>query len=277
MTLKEGFEGWKAQFDGSKGTMQAYASGYKKLTRWHNARIDDLTLDQLQSMIDTEPCTYATAQAIKKALSAAFSYAYAHEGCKQSKVSLLEYLKLPKKTRVAERQIFTDDEVQICFDQNLIGAIILLFTGLRAMELSGLKEEDIHLEEQWLEVRISKTKAGQRRVPIPDGLVPYLEEYISQGALGKSKYYFNNHYWDAPVLQNHIRHECRHFYITKLTQAGVDARLIKLHAGHANSVTEDVYTHIPMEEMIEIVNKAFGHYFPAVSGFESEYHHRLSA
>lgn len=85
MTFKQAFESWREQENVSKGTMQAYAAGFKKLSRIYNVNMSDFTLDIMQDAVDTPPVTYATASAIRKVISAAISYAYAHDCCPASR------------------------------------------------------------------------------------------------------------------------------------------------------------------------------------------------
>lgn len=80
---------------------------------------------------------------------------------------------------------------------------------------------------------------------------------------GKSNKVFERDWGTYPCLQNHVRHECRPTYVTKLTEAGVDQRIIKLLACHAGTVTEGVYTHYSMDGLREIVNNVFSKYLPA--------------
>lgn len=279
MTLKEAFEGWSAQYSGSHSTIVAYRSAYRKLGRYYSIEMDKLNLDLMQEMVDTPPCSYATASAVKKMLSVSLDYAYARDACSDSRVKLLAYVKLPERKAVREINVFSDDEIQDAIDQKAVAAVVLLFTGLRRSELLSLDPADIHLGEQYIHVSKSKTAAGIRDVPIPDRLIPFVKSYIDQGSLGRSTAWFQSHHWKPfKVLQPHTRHECRHTYITKLAQAGVDQRWIKSLVGHTGTVTEDVYTHITIKEKIDLVNEVFSKYLPdlAIDGKGFEYTH-LSA
>ncbi len=152
-------------------------------------------------------------------------YAFAHDCCAASRVGLLKYIKMPEKEQKAARQIFTDDEIQKCIDDRAFVAVILLFTGLRRDEFLNLKLEDIHLDQGWLHVSKSKTAAGIRDVPLPDRLIPFFRIFIDSGLIGMTRRQLEVHWWqEYNCLQNHTRHECRHTYITKLTEAGIDQR-----------------------------------------------------
>lgn len=119
---------------------------------------------------------------------------------------------------------------------------------MRIDELINLKREDVHLDEGWIHVSKSKTAAGIRDIPIPDRLIPFLKCYLDSPYYGKGTTYFYNEWYKTPCLNGHTRHECRHTYITKMTSAGVDQRLIKAIVGHAGTITENVYTHFSIQK-----------------------------
>lgn len=51
-------------------------------------------------------------------------------------------------------------------------------------------------------------------------------------------------------------HDARHTCVSLLTKAGVDERIIKKIVGHAGKgVTEIVYTHLDMQQMLEAIDK----------------------
>ena len=259
MTLEEAWNGWITQTALAKKTLESYRSAYKKLSNYYSLPLNSITTEQLQEMIDLGG-SYGVAATIKNVLKAIYSYAYAHEGCKASKVKLLDYVRLPKNIKSTLHRPFTDEEIQQCFEQKATAAIIFIFTGLRISELMNLYEEDVDYERQSITIKESKTASGYREIPVPDGLVPWVKEYFQHrryvNAAG-----FKYNYWRKNVLQGHTTHDGRHTYITLLQKAGVSEWIIKKLAGHSGSVTEVVYTHISLEEKLEIVNAVFGKYF----------------
>ncbi len=273
LTFEQAWEGFSQSFTGAKGTLAAYRSAYNKTSTYRKTLLEDMTLDAFQELCDTEPKTYATASAMKKMLSAVLEYAFAHDGCPASRKALLQYLQLPERPTKTKAEPFTDDEIQTAIDSECVLAVVLLFTGLRRDELASLDLEDIDLDLQMIHVRKSKTQAGLRDVPIPDRLVPWMERYIASGAIGHQRQWLVNVMWKPypDPVSHHTRHDCRHTYITKLTEAGVDERMIKQLVGHAGGVTNDVYTHYSMAKKLEAVNKVFNEYLPVISGTEIHY------
>lgn len=264
ISLADAWTRYAASFNGSPSTLASYRSAFKRLEKWHKTTLDKITLDMLQEMCDLPPATYSRAVNVKKLMAALFSWAYAHDCCPASRKELLEYIQLPKRPVTTKSSAWTADEVHHALDKHQIGPILLIFTGLRMGELLALTADQIHLKEQYIDVQKSKTKAGIRKVPIPTGLLPWLREFIIAGGVGRSRTYFNDHFWPDEI--QHTHHDCRHTYITLLTRAHVDERMIKTLVGHAGGVTTDVYTHFTMQEKISVVDKAFHEWLYAPTG-----------
>lgn len=278
MTVSEAWEGWQRVYQGSKNTIGAYKSGYKRLAKLKDTRLRDLTLAMMQEAVDTPPRTYATCRMVKKVLSVILDYGFSHDACPASRRELLQYIVLPERqTKEKSTKRFTDDEIQDVIDRECVLAVVLLFTGLRLHELMGLSPDDIDLEGQELHIRKSKTPAGVRSVPIPDRLIPWLKRYLQSGAVGRSKEWLYRNMWNPYDINNHVRHDCRHTYISILTESGTDERLVKALCGHAGGVTADVYTHYTNSVKLDAVNAAFNRYLPAVVGEDLDYSERLSA
>ena len=132
-----------------------------------------------------------------------------------------------------------------------------------------LKKVDINLEEQYFDVIASKTENGIRRVPIADKILPFFKgwsessecEYLLHSLEGQQFKYRN--YYDSyfkPLMESleltQTPHCCRHTCISLLAEAKVDQTTIKKIVGHsgAMTLTEKVYTHLDVEELIKAVN-----------------------
>lgn len=114
-----------------------------------------------------------------------------------------------------------------------------------------------------------KTAAGIRTAPISEKVYPFFEywynlndcEYLlstPEGEHFKYRNYYDS-YW-SPLIETlgmkHRPHDTRHTCISMLTVAGVSDKVIKKIVGHkGQGVTEVVYTHFEIEELIDAINK----------------------
>lgn len=147
--------------------------------------------------------------------------------------------------------------------------LMLIYSGVRIGELLDLKKENVSLSEKWFDVTASKTEAGTRKVPIAEKILPFFEswmqknhcEYLPSTPYGKHFIYRNYYdsYWMPLVEQmgmNHRPHDTRHTCVSMLTVAGVDDKVIKKIVGHkGQSVTETVYIHFEIQELLEAINR----------------------
>ena len=61
---------------------------------------------------------------------------------------------------------------------------------------------------------------------------------------------------DMGLNKDHKPHDTRHTCVSLLTKARIDERIIKKIIGHSGKgVTEIVYTHIDMQQLLEAIDK----------------------
>lgn len=190
-------------------------------------------------------------------------------------VDILQY-KNQNPNRI-DRIPFTDDEVNTIWlwsDKNEYTSIILMmiYSGVRIGELRDLKKENVHLENKYFYISKSKTPAGIRNVPIADKVLPFFEYWMNKESAcdylittREGRYFHDRNYRDSywkPLIEEmglnpeHRPHDTRHTCVSLLTKAGIDERLIKKIVGHAGKgVTEQVYTHIEMQQLLEVINQ----------------------
>ena len=149
------------------------------------------------------------------------------------------------------------------------GPLSYEFSQFRISELLNLKKEDVNLEEKWFRIVQAKTEAGVRTVPIADKVLPFFQEWYDkndceyllstpEGEQFKYRNYYDS-YW-LPFMDQmnmkHTPHETRHTCVSLLASAGVDERVIKKIVGHkGQGVTQTVYTHFEIEELLDAINK----------------------
>ena len=143
---------------------------------------------------------------------------------------------------------------------------MLIYSGVRVSELLDLKRENVHIDEHYFNVVESKTENGIRIVPIADKTYSFFRKWHDDGC----EYLL--HTPEAPILTigttmippvmeligcSHKPHDTRHTCISMLTEKEVSPTMIKKIVGHsgAMSLTERVYTHVNVQELLRAINK----------------------
>jgi integrase len=156
-----------------------------------------------------------------------------------------------------------------------------LYAGLRRGELRGLRDEDIDLDDNVIDVRRGwddvageidpKSAKGARRVPVAPILRQYLLEHRARSGRRKSALFFGRTATEA-FTPTHIRkrardawtatavgeffcgrnaglepiglHECRHTFVSMMSAAGVPLERIGDYVGHSSTYMVDRYRHL---------------------------------
>jgi len=246
--------------------------------------VSDITLEVMQNLIDESDENKIKLGNVKQLLKMLFAYSIIKNVIKKDD-NMVEYIDLSQASdpkRRKSKRLSTASVNAIWETSSNITAfgelgiyiytiLILSYTGLRISELLDLKKERIFLDKRYLSVDDSKTPSGIRLVPISEKIIPFIEfwlshndsKYLISSFAGKhlSASVFTNSYWNKLIDglgfsgMNYTTHSCRKFCTSMLTTKKVDERWIKKIIGHkAQDLTEDVYTEIEIEPLIEAIN-----------------------
>lgn len=275
-TFAEIYQRWyKDEFedDSNKSTVRSYESAYKKCEKLYNMKMADIRPYHLQDVLDSYTnMSYESVHKIKLLFNKLYRWCMNHDCIKKN---YAENLKINVKYESSnERKSFTSDEIKLIWqnvNQNEYISIILIliYSGVRIMELLDLEKEDVDIEQQYFNVRASKTDSGVRVVPIADKVLPFWKYFFNKSNCkyvftnengGKFSYdNFKKRYWQPFMEQlnlKHTIHETRHTCISQLTMHNANPTIIKKIVGHKSvmSLTEKVYTHIEIKELIDTIN-----------------------
>ena len=190
--------------------------------------------------------------------------------------------KLPKHLSIEEaiRFIETPDLETDLGKRDRAMLELMYATGVRVAELTTLNIADLDFRNQL--ARVTGKRRKQRIVPFGDPASEAIRNYLDV----RDKFLFN-----APVtkrdeealflnyqgtrittrsvgrmVEKYIRicagmhnispHALRHSFATHLLDSGADLRDIQELLGHARLSTTQVYTHVSMEKLIEVYDKA---------------------
>lgn len=277
ITFAEIYDKWseKKFTEISDSNIKGYKASYLLCDSIKDMKFVEIKLDHLQKVVDESGKNHPTLRKLKVLFGQIYDYAIMHEIISKDR-DLVQYVDISKagNPNSIDRKPFNKKEVKVVWkwkdSSDYIKVILMLiYTGVRISELLDLKKENVNLDEKWFDVIASKTESGIRRVPIADKILPFFElwmnknncDYLLSTPDGQHFEYRNYYdsYWTPFMEQmsmDHRPHDTRHTCVSLLTVAGVDERMIKKIVGHkGQGVTQQVYTHVEIEELLVEINK----------------------
>ena len=277
MTLAELYDKWSEQHfeQTSQSNIKGIKAAWKLCDKIQDMQLSDLKLIHFQTVCDESGKNAPTLKKLKSTLGMMYDYAVIHEIVTKDKRDMIRYIDIKKagNPNALDRTPFNREQIATLWNYNdsnpyISTILILIYTGLRVSELLQLEKSDVHLDEQWFYVRASKTESGIREVPIADKIVPIFAYWLSRNGSHlicsptDEPFTYQNYYdsyWQAIMKElnmSHRPHDTRHTCISLLTEAGVDARIIKKIVGHkGQGVTETVYTHLDLQVKLDAINR----------------------
>ena len=279
VTFEDIYEKWSEKHYSSgisKSNVKGYQASYRLCTKLYNMKLNDITIDHLQKVIDESGKNTPTLKKLKNLFSLMWEYAVVHDVITQDKKDKIKYLDISKagNPNAYNRKPFSKKEIQTVWkwkDSSVYIKVILMliYSGVRISELLDLKKVNVNLKERWFDVVQSKTEAGVRKVPISDKVLPFFREWYDMNdceyliSTPEGKHFGYRNYYDSywtPFMNQmnmqHTPHEARHTCISLMTAQGVDERIIKKIVGHkGQGVTQTVYTHIEIDDLLKAINK----------------------
>ena len=254
-TLKELYEDWYALQEPKKAedTLKGYRTCFKHITPLHDLKLKDIDRPTMQTFYDRLDVNACTCKKVSQLLNMLFGYAVKRGIMPTMALNLTKAVAIPDKTvkHQAPRSAISKTDIDRLWalkDVNEYARITLvyIYTGLRYSELYELQPENCH--ENYIEITHAKTASGVRIVPLSDKVLSLLP--INKVPPRTT---FDRHY--RKLLPDHVIHDTRHTFISMMTEAGVDPRIIKAIVGHKTNDITEVYTHISLDVMLEAVNR----------------------
>ncbi len=252
-----------------------------------NKNINEITTDELQNYFNSLTENYSNSSIQKSyfQFKSAFEYAlnkgYIHENpmYETIKPKSKKEDKICNALEVDEQQRLTDYllnvDVQDVPYRNVF--LIQLYMGLRVGETLDLQSSDFDLNKKILQVRrtlttdkndkvcvgkTTKTFAGQRDLPIPDFILPYIMEQLEISKNNKDNMLFltpNQKLVLHSTINNQLKsiakkvnithpvsiHTLRHTYGTRCIESGMRAVALQRLLGHTDiNITLNTYTSV---------------------------------
>lgn len=280
-TFNDVYEKWSEQKFPTISTsnISAYSAAYNRCKFLYNKPFKDIGIDDLQYVIDTADCNYPTLKKIKVLFTQIYKYALPRKLTDRDYSEGIDIKKFKNKNpNKQNRTTFTSAEIEKIkqLDNTEIAQVVLMliYSGVRINELLNLKKEDCHIDENYIDIIKSKTESGIRKVPIADKVKKYWIHFYNKNpenqylltmnnrdfSGGKGDTAFRSTYWKPftetlDMKGRHI-HETRHTCATLLNEAEIYPAKINRILGHSGkTISESVYTHLDIQELIEAINK----------------------
>lgn len=254
-----------------KSAKSSYVAPYKKCESLKNIRMIELRKNHMQRLVDENAgMSKSTQNNMLKLFHAVYKFALENDIVEKD---YSQFVAITSEQKAKEKVPFSREEVQKLW-KNLDtykftdSILIMIYTGMRIGEMCAIKKEDVHLEERYIEVKGTKTKAANRIVPIHKKIAPLIEkrlsvssEWLFPSSRGNSISYNNYKDYQFDVIMNkleltHTPHECRHSFMTYAAASKLNPILVKKIVGHsARDITQDTYTHTFVEDLVKEIDK----------------------
>ena len=261
-TLNDVYLLWYEEFSfrAAPKTIKSYSNVWQRWEPFFNRLIAEIRVSDLQHHLDTIDRPMSIKTEMKKVITSVYDFAVKNDYVKKNAGYYLHVL--GKNEPIRPHSVYSNEEVEKLWnhkDEECVPLqLMVIYSGCRIGEIVDLDPDDVDLQNRTFRVRQSKTKAGVRTVPIADKTYPLWEKFVEEGGI-KMGYDTIRKHWQltmARLNMHHTPHDGRHTAISRMTAAGIDARIIKKIVGHkAKDVTEDVYTHVDLEVMRNAINK----------------------
>lgn len=236
----------------------AYAAAWKCCAPIQDLYWDEISTFILQKCVDSAKNTHYQRKTVRTVLNSIEAHAIRNG---QTDRQLAKYLEIPSAIKPHKRP-FTREEIDRVWQQYpsdpYAGAVlIMIYTGMRFGELSGMRPENIYLDDGYM-LGGSKTELGRTgEILIVDKIKPLVKELmLPENRFHVSSTAFRKHFDNIDGCQGHTPHECRHSTATFLAEENIPPATISAIMRHTNYEQTLEYTHVSRQSMIEALSTA---------------------
>lgn len=267
-TLNDLFEFWRENaFEKlSKSKQGHYKTAWAKLGDIAHVSLDQLTIRDLQDVVNKKTNSFYPAKDIKTLLSHLYDLAVADQ---YVTVNLAHYIELPKLDEEIPNP-FTEDEVKSLWKDYLGGnkvtgyALLMIYTGMMPGELFDLKVSNIDLENKViLGAGLKTEKRKHAPIVLADFIIPVVEDLLTTAngdnflPMHRDTYRkeFKEMLKRCGCRSDLVPYSCRHTTATSLASADVALTTIKEIMRHTKITTTQRYIHTDSAALLDAINK----------------------
>lgn len=263
--LWQGYKGSRQYEKLSDSRKEKYTIAWRKIERETLVRINQLTVSDLQQMVDDHATTFYPARDIKDLLSKLYQRALPD---RYVLLNLAEYIELPPANS-KEREAFSKDDITKLWTDYLAGnwwtgyILLMIYTGMMPGELMCARKCYVDWKDKQIIGAGKKTKE-RKQVPIvlADIILPVLADLCDHTPGEKliciNKDNFYTKYYETLERAGCRRltpYSCRHTAATSLALENIPPSVIQKVMRHGRFSTTEQYIHVTIDPMLDAVNK----------------------
>ena len=246
-----------------------YKTAYARLARIHNVNIGDLSVVDLQTVVDENAATYYPAKDMRDLLSLIYQQAMKDDYVSQNKAKFIVLPDLEEKDTVP----FTVEEIKALWADYQAGNtktgffLLMIYTGMMPGEARKVTVDMVQIAEKRIVGAGLKTaKRKETPIVLPDIIVPVVEDLMAgkTGRLWESDENSFYEYWQTMKKRTGCRqiaelrpYSCRHTTATTLADRQVSAAIIQEVMRHSRITTTRRYVHLDQDAQAAAMNTAF--------------------
>lgn len=260
--LYEKFYDWK--YNGKRQysyqSKASTGSAFKNCKALHKIKIDEITCEQMQEVIDSCPLKHASLENILSLMKQMYHYAIGQFLIDKDPTMLL---KINSEDDDEHGVPFSVSDLEKLWDHEKDDVaqvlLILCYSGYRIMELQNIK---IDLNKMYFEGGLKTTASKERIVPIHSAIQHIvkkrMEKYgsILPGSYSKFRSSLVSYLPSLDLDADHTSHDCRHTFSKLCEKYKVNENDRMRMLGHKfKNVTNDVYGHRDLEDLRKEIEK----------------------
>ena len=268
-TFRKLYELWSAEnYPRMKASsIRSYSAAYKHSEPLYDLQYTSIRKLHFQRCIDACNRGSATKGNMKLLYIQLDKYAYDQDIIQKG---YSKNLVTGEKEQSSKHKLVTDEEVQELWTHQgepyADDTLFMLYTGCRLSEMLQMRCANIDLENNVMVGGMKTIYGTNRIIPIHDDLLPIVKRHLSENeylfdykrnlSLDDPESAFASLYtsrWKKAMQEygfDHLTHDCRHTFISKLDAAGANKVSIDRIVGHSSkTIGEKVYTHKTIEDL----------------------------
>lgn len=287
ITFGEVFNKWYGQNVADMGKSVAYQhqASFKKFEKIKDMRMADIRKPHLQEVFnETRELAKGTQEKMRQLIKQMYKYCIEYDIVQKD---YSQYIKLTASDAGKEsiHKDYTAEEIKILWDNIETGIhlkysakdirdiypvdtiLIMIYTGMRPGELLEIETEKVNLQKRYMVGGLKTEASKDRIIPIHNDILPLIAKRVNEGGkwlikyksdnpptMNQYRYYIFDLVMDKLQLK-HLPHDGRHTFATFANRCKMDPIMVKRIMGHKiDDITQDVYTHVTPEEIVEAVN-----------------------